>query len=567
MGHGCTRVESRIETSIGNSEGGSTEFEPCEDISNGGVLFALVPLLSNGLLKGVNDYYSLPRGYYNLVHLFITLAFIVLLRIKSIESIKYWSPGELGKVLGLDRIPEIKTIRRKLEVLSSQAKAEQWSRELSKEWMEKSDKLAGVLYVDGHVRVYHGSKTNLPKKYVSREKLCLPGITDWWVNDALGKPFFVISTAVTGGLLERLRVEIIPRLLEDVPNQPTQEELTAYPHRSRFSLVFDREGYSPGFIQQMWEKHRISCYTYKKYPGEEWKKEEFSEKKVVLCHGEEVHMNLAERGTFLGKKIWLREIRKLSDCGHQTSLITTDFESDIRTSASNIFARWSQENFFKYMMHHFGIDRLVEYETTPIEETTKVKNPAYRRLESDIKSISQKLTKRKAKFGGITIEEQKEGKEIEKYSLKKGELQESIEFYTNQLENLKAKKKETQKHITFAELPQNEQFSSLANEKKHIMDTIKMIAYRAETAMANTIKPYMSKTDQARSLIRQIFTTEIDLYPDKENNVLNVSLHSLSTQKANEIAAYLCEVLNKTEQLYPSTNMILRFKSVSSPNP
>ena len=77
----------------------------------------------------------------------------------------------------------------------------------------------------------------------------------------------------------------------------------------------------------------------------------------------------------------------------------------------------------------------------------------------------------------------------------------------------------------------------------------------------------MSKTDQARSLIRQIFTTETDLYPDKENNVLNVSLHSLSTQKANEIAAYLCEVLNKTEQLYPGTNMILRFKSASSPNP
>ncbi len=41
---------------------------------------------------------------------------------------------------------------------------------------------------DGHVRLYHGQQTELPRRYVARQKLCLRGTTDYWVNDALGQP-------------------------------------------------------------------------------------------------------------------------------------------------------------------------------------------------------------------------------------------------------------------------------------------------------------------------------------------------------------------------------------------
>jgi len=63
----------------------------------------------------------------------------------------------------------------------------------------------GTLYVDGHVRVYHSAKTKLPRKYVSRQRLCLRGTTDYWVNDAKGRPFFVIDKVVDSGLLAALR--------------------------------------------------------------------------------------------------------------------------------------------------------------------------------------------------------------------------------------------------------------------------------------------------------------------------------------------------------------------------
>jgi hypothetical protein len=573
-------VVERVDASLGKSSSASSIFEKSRDICNGGVIFSLPALIANGLLKHTHTYFHLPSGYYTLSQLFISLAFIVLLRIKTIESIKSYSPGELGKLIGLDRIPEIKTIRKKLGLLASQNRSKDWSRELSKDWMAQESNIRGLLYIDGHVRVYHGNQTKLPRRYVAREKLCLRGMSDYWLNDALGRPFFVVTTALNSGLLSILRDEIIPRLLRDVPSQPSAEELERNKYKSRFSIIFDREGYSPVFIKEVWEKHRISCYTYNKYPKEDWPESEFSEHIVRLHNGEEVIKNLGERGTFIGKKIWVREIRKLTESGHQTAVISTDYETKAQDLAANMFARWSQENFFKYMRENFGIDKLVEYETIPIDETKKIKNPQYSRLEKQIRSLNQKLTRKIAAFGAITLawEGEKEGqeekekekekeKEIEKYASKKAELNECIEFYKEKLEKLKAIKKETQKHIQISQLPENESFSSLANEKKHIMDNIKMIAYRAETAMANIIKPVMAKGKEARMLLRQIFTTDIDLEPDYNNNTLYVVLHSLSDEKSNKIVRYLCDQLNQTETIFPDTNLKLFFKSVSNKNP
>jgi hypothetical protein len=110
---------------------------------------------------------------------------------------------------------------------------------------------------------------------VSRQRLCLRGITDYWVNDALGLPLFVVEKTADHGLLEALRTDIVPRLLRDVPGQPSEEQLAADPHRCRLVLVFDREGYTPAFFGEMWKKHHIGCLTYHKHPRDPWPAEVF----------------------------------------------------------------------------------------------------------------------------------------------------------------------------------------------------------------------------------------------------------------------------------------------------
>jgi hypothetical protein len=204
MGTACTRPLERVWAAVGLLEGASTYFETCRDVSFGGVMCALPALAENGLFRHIHDCLAQIRGYYTTLHVIILLAYMALCRIKVVEQLQYQPPGELGKLLGLDRVPEVRCLRRKLAGLSVDDGPERWAGLLSRDWLEAAPDLAGTLYVDGHVRLYHGHQTALPKRYVSRQRLCLRGTTDYWVNDMLGQPFFAVERPIDHGLLEAL---------------------------------------------------------------------------------------------------------------------------------------------------------------------------------------------------------------------------------------------------------------------------------------------------------------------------------------------------------------------------
>ena len=218
------------------------------------------------------------------------------------SSSDIWNRGSGARSWAWIESPKLVRLREKIGLLAEEEKTVcEWSGALSEDWMNADPQAAGVLYVDGHVRIYHGSKSKLPRRYVSRQKLSLRGITDYWVNDALGLPFFTVSSAFTTGLLAMLKDEIVPRLCRDVPGQPDMQALVEDRYLSRFVLIFDREGYSPDFFKQMW-KQRIACQTYQKYPKESWPEEEFAKRRVEMPHGEMVEMELAETGPDDGRE-------------------------------------------------------------------------------------------------------------------------------------------------------------------------------------------------------------------------------------------------------------------------
>jgi len=560
MGMGASNIEARIAASVGELEGPvAPDFQPALDVPNGGVLFALPALLAVGLLKTTERFFELPKGYYGLESLFLLLAFMALSRLKSIESLRYCAPGEWGKLLGLDRVPEVRTLRQKIRLLSANDNPEQWSAELCREWMEMAPEQAGTLYIDGHVRVYNGHQTKLPRHYVARQKLCLRATSDYWVNAMDGQPFFVVHQAVDPGMIKVIEGEILPRLKADVPNQPCMEELAEDPLLHRFTLVFDREGYSPAFFARM-KSERIACMTYHKYPGDDWSEEEFSPYTVEMPNGEKVEMLLAERGSCLSNKLWVREIRKLTERGHQTALIATDYRSLQVPLAAAMFARWSQENFFKYAREHYNLDRLVDYRTEAISDPLQVVNPDHRRLDGQVRSCTGKLTRHLAKFGAMNMEGEIDPKTVEAFLQRKADLQEEIEHLQKELETLKAARKETARHIAIDELPEEEKFQKLSTPSKHLIDTIKMIAYRAETAMANLLRDKMKHPDESRSLLRALYKSDADLLPDENAGTLTVRLHHMANQCSDTVIEELCEELNATETKFPGTDLRLVLK-------
>ena len=316
LGMGACDTIGRLAASKGQLVAVAPHFEPALDVPNAGVLCALPALLALGLLDSTAQFFSLPDGYYGLDSLFLLLAMMAMTRQKSVESLRYCAPGEWGNLLGLDRIPEVRTLREKLHILAQDGYPEEWSGELCRQWMQAAPELAVTAYIDGHVRVYHGAQTKLPKHYVARQKLCLHATTDYWVNDGEGQPFCVVHTEVDPGLIQVLEGEILPRLEKDIPNQPNEQDLLADPLCHRFRVIFDREGYSPELLKRLKAK-RIACITYHKHPEAAWPEDEFQLQTVTLASGEQVEMLLAERGTLLAKNLWVRELRKRNASGHR----------------------------------------------------------------------------------------------------------------------------------------------------------------------------------------------------------------------------------------------------------
>jgi hypothetical protein len=563
MGMGATNTLDRVAASIGVLEGAVPAFETALDIAHGGVLFALPALLANGLLHSADKYFTLPKGYYRLSSIFLLLAFMAMARLKTVEALRYEPPGEWGKLLGLDRVPESKTLRQKIALLSAQQHASPWIAELCRDWMESAPDVAGTLYIDGHVRVYHGQQTRLPKHYVARQKLCLRATTDYWVNAMDGQPFFLINQAIDPGLIKVIEQDIVPQLDTQVPNQPSDQRREQQPLLHRFVLVFDREGYSPDFLGRM-KRLRIACQTYHKHPGPDWPEEEFFRREVNLASGHVVEMKLAERGTLLGGKIWVREIRRQCDSGHQTSVLSTNYLAEDVVIAGAMFARWSQENYFKYMREHYNLDGLVGYSTETIPDTTPVVNPRYRQLDGEVRREVGKLNRRRAHFAALTLEGDLEPRRVEAYQQKQADLQEEIEQRDQQVTALKAARKQTKKHITVGELPEEERFDRLSTQSKYLIDAIKMIAYRAETAMANICRQTMSRPDEARSLLRAIYSTDADMLVDEESKTLTVKLHHLANNMSNVTVHQLCQELTATQSVFPGTDLTVIYKTVSS---
>lgn len=572
MGKACSNAAERILASVTGTSA-TIKFNGQTDLSCAGVLLSLPALLSNGLLTHSKDF-KLDKVYYSEEIIFLCLAFLSLLRVKNLNQSNSIACGELGRVLGLDRIPEVKTLRGRIARFTARGDVQEWSKKLSMGWMSANTGLAGVLYIDGHVNIYYGHTTDMPKRFTSRLRLCMSGSTDYYVNDKTGQPFFVISEAINSGIIEQIKTSILPRLEKEVPDQPTAGELLQNPKLHKFMIVCDRECYSVDFFHCLWEK-RVAICTYNKNVKDKWPEKDFIEYETIKEEdGTTEKIKLSEREITLKnndtknpREVTCREIRKLSKSGHQTSIITTNHTLDIVAIGQYMFARWCQENFFKYMSENFDIDGLVSYSKETISDTKMLVNPVYRQLESELRSLNGKLLKQKTLFGNITLkEESKKGKKLKKNIAKKAEIYQEIKNLEEQIATVKGKKKDTDRKITYGSLLQQEQFSNAINVRKHFMDNIKMIAYRAETGMYNLIKNKMGHhhCDEGRKLLQQIYTSDADIAPDYTNKTLTVKLHNLNYRKDDKVVQYLCEKLNETETEFPGTDLKIIYQLVSS---
>lgn len=211
---------------------------PAESLPRAGVLLAIPALVASDVLPVARQIYgSIGPAFYGLRTTLVAYILLALLRIPCSETLKECAPAELGRIVGLDRLPEVKTLRRKLARLASRKASQAFGRELARRRIAERGRIMGFLYIGDHVRAYHG-KHAIPKAYVMRTRLAAPGTTDYWVNDKKGEPLFVVTAEANAAMTRML----VP-LLEEVRN--------LIGPRRRVTIVFDRGGWSPKLFQKM----------------------------------------------------------------------------------------------------------------------------------------------------------------------------------------------------------------------------------------------------------------------------------------------------------------------------
>ena len=206
-------------------------FADAEVLPHAGVLLAVPLLQRNGLVEAFHKVYgSLPPSFYGLRTIVVTLFLCALLRIKRPEHLKEYQPQDLGRIVGLDRAPEVKTVRRKCTQLAGRKRGTELMKALARERIAKDEDRVAFLYLDGHVREYYGKHRLFQAKKAQRQ-VVTPAATDTWVHDAGGEPLLVVTSEVNAGL-----TQVLEPILADVRQ--------LLPKGRRATVIFDRGGFS-----------------------------------------------------------------------------------------------------------------------------------------------------------------------------------------------------------------------------------------------------------------------------------------------------------------------------------
>jgi transposase len=539
----CDRTADRLLACVGLLDDAAPMFAPAKGVPGLGVLLAIPPIVHSGALDIARDIYGgIGPAFYGLRTTIVTLILMALLRIKRPEALKEHSPQGLGRLLGLDRAPEVKTLRGKLGRLAAYGCASVLGRALAERRVQQRGHAMGFLYVDGHVRAYHGKRT-LPKTHLARMRIAMPATTDYWVNDAEGEPLFFVTTEANRGLVKMLPVVL--------------QEVRALVGERRVTVVFDRGGWSPELFRQLIEDG-FDVLTYRKGKCRRVAKSRFSTHEAVF-DGRSVRYELADQAVLLlGRKLRLRQVTRLTDDGHQTPIITSRCDLSAVEVAHRMFERWRQENFFKYLREEYALDALVDYGTEPADATRDVPNPARQALNAELRRAYAELA-RLATALGLEAATNRESlrRTMRGFKIANAKLGKLMQKAAEKLRALEKRRRSVPVRIPVQDLVDGE-VVKLAVERKHLADIFKMVAYQAESDLLRLIASYYPRSeDEGRTLVQSALALAGDI--ETSDGELRLVLDTLSSPHKTRALAALCDKLNEAETRFPGTTLRLRF--------
>jgi hypothetical protein len=372
----------------------------------------------------------------------------------------------------------------------------------------------------------------------------MPGTKDFHVNDRRIDPVFFVTASATEGLLNTLDATILPEVRRLVGA------------KRRVTISFDREGWSPERFKT-WKAADFDVLTYRKGEQTRWQERFFEEMKGTV-NGRTVKYRLAERAVRLSNGLKVREIRRLTDDGHQTSIITTDVDRPTLEVAHTMFSRWGQENFFRYMEQEFDLNHLCTNAVEPADPDRLITSPKRAALMKERSAARAARTRLVDKRLDLAPDKKVR---VGKRYLDEAQIDAEILKFETQIKKLTAAIEPLPVKVPIRTVLDPEKIVKLERERKVIVDTIKLTAFRAESALARLLDPLLARyADEGRRFLQSAFKATADLLPDAEAGQLTVRFHGLATPRGTRALAGLCACVNENAVSYPGTNLRIHFE-------
>ena len=549
------RSGDRALARVGLLEDAAPLFADHESLPRAGALLAVPLLARHGLIEAfVKVYGSLHPSFYGLRTIVVTLFLGALLRIKRPEHWKEYRPADLGAILGLDRAPEVKTVRRKFTRLAAMERGKLLMDEVARQRIAQDEERVAFLYVDGHVREYHGKFPLFEAKKPQRQ-VAAPAATDTWVHDADGEPLLVVTSEVNATL-----TQVLEAILADVRRLVGDQR--------RMTVIFDRGGFSPKLFARLIAAG-FDVITYRKGKTKKLASGRFAlqRRKIdgvwrayKVCDRPRICVGVlpaekkakGKRAKARQRHLWLREVRVLRDDGRQTAIFTNRQDLSAVMVAYRMFYRWRQENYFKYMDEEFALDALVEYGAEDLAETTDRRNPQWLRLTRRLKEARADVVRLESELGKEAAANHEATRPTMRgFKVVHAELREQLRRAMAKVQRLLARRKKTPKRVAASDL------KTLKMEKKLIADVIKMAAYQVETELLGMLHEHYARAgEEGRTLLHAAFQSPARL--EVAESELRVTIACQSSPHRTAALAGLCAQLDALAIPFPGTHLRLR---------
>ena len=545
-------------------EGADPVFAPGARYPLAGLLLALPPLEDTGLISCAREVYGqLRNGYYGLAAALLTLVFLALAGEPRAEGATRVPPAALGRVLGLDRAPEVKTIRRKLGELASAGKAHELVMALARRHAAARPEALGYLHVDGHARAYYGTR-KIQKTHIARLKFPAPATEETWVTDQDGGPVLMVIAEPSDSLAGELR-----RLLPEL-------RLVAGEGR-RVTVCFDRGGWSPALFADI-TAAGFDLLTWRKGPAPDLPAAAFTQITCDDDRGRPHEYDLADttaelaisEGPRKGQTTTLRQVtRRVSARGggtRQIHALTSRTDLAAAEVCWRLSSRWREENYFRYARTRFALDALDSHAAAPDDPERLIPNPAKKAAAAQV---------RRAGALAAAAEARRDARLLELRSPAPG--QPSL-LTNSELNRISAPVETAYQELGAAEdaaaaVPARirlgdttPEMARLETEIKQITHAIRMAAFNAETTLARTLDGHYARAgDEAYALIREALVTSGDIIPG--HGELLIRLDPLTAPRRTRALAALCDQLTQARASYPGTDLLLRYQVKDHPAP